>query len=585
MTLRELKYVIIGEDRLSHKLNGVARSGYNAGNSLKFQSDRLASFRKNFKDAADEIPGFNRSMALLSNPILLGAGAAVGLAVGIRQATQEAEKFNSTFRELGTLNLDKSNAELKQLKNLVRDVAFDKGFDQNLTAKAFYDVQSVTGKYGGEVARIVEQQGEFANLMKADFNPWIAGTGKAMANYGFGAEKLNEFNRSAYATVKVGEITFDALSKVQSAYAGAAASAGQSFDSANKMLTVFTLKTKSADEAATLTKSLFNDFTKETTRDALAKIGIDLYDSNNKIKQADKLMLELNAKFRQLGKSDKNVVALKNQFTGSEGLISFVQAATDQTGGLLRTLNDFDATELGLNRALELARKDTDYINEQLRNKTKILMGELGEAFLPLKEVLLTKAIKLVSNTGTFVKGVKASGIEKGQSDAVKQFGGIMYESAKMSQEVFDEKLKEIENKATFFRDYLAPLKEKADLDAFRWSPGQKYKNFYSEAYMNTLAEIVTTAKINREKGIIPSRLGTNPEGQTTATDGALADGLNSVSGGGNAIRNITVNIGKLIETQQVNTQNIKEGTPEIQRLVEEALIRAVAGTEQMISN
>lgn len=42
-----------------------------------------------------------------------------------------------------------------------------------------------------------------------------------MANYGFGVEKLKEFNKSAFATVKVGSITFDQLSKVQSAYAGA----------------------------------------------------------------------------------------------------------------------------------------------------------------------------------------------------------------------------------------------------------------------------------------------------------------------------------------------------------------------------
>lgn len=585
MTLRELKYVLIGDDRLSNKLNGVARNGYNAGNALKHQSDRLAGLRKNFKEAADEIPGFNRGMALLSNPILLGAGAAVGLAVGIRQATQEAEKFNSNFRELANLNLDKSHAELNGLKNLVRDVAFDKGFDQNLTSRAFYDVQSVTGKYGGEVARIVEQQGEFANLMKADFNSWIEGTGKAMANYGFGADKLKEFNRSAYATVKVGSITFDQLAKVQSAYAGAAASAGQSFNAANKMLTVFTLKTKSADEAATLTKSLFNDFTKQTTIEALKKVGINIYDSSGKIKQADKLMVELNSKFKQLGSNDKNIIALKNQFSGSEGLISFVQAATDQSGGLLRTLNDFDATELGLNKALELARKDTDYINSQLKNRTKILMGEIGEAWLPIKEKLATLGLGAIEGLKETVFGSfgKKYGIQEGQSDAVKKYDYLMYDTGKMPEEEFSKLIKDTEAIQEAFKGLASQFKMNKlnllDVD-------KRHDAYYYDAYSKTLSEIIRTARGNRSKGIIPERPGTSEsDNSTTEADNKLADGLSSVAGGGNAVRNITVNIGKLIETQQINSQTVREAAPEIQRLVEEAIIRAVAGSEQMMSN
>ena len=99
-------------------------------------------------------------------------------------------------------------------------------------------------------------------------------------------DKLDEFNRSAYATVKVGVTTFDQLAKVQSVYAGAAASSNQSFDTANKFLALFTVKTKSVDEAATLTKSMFNDLTKDTTIKAFKKVGISLYENNGKIKQA-----------------------------------------------------------------------------------------------------------------------------------------------------------------------------------------------------------------------------------------------------------------------------------------------------------
>ncbi|BDX39322.1 hypothetical protein CYCD_26770 [Tenuifilaceae bacterium CYCD] len=581
MTLRELKYVIVGEDRLSHKLNGVARTGYNVGNSLKFQSDRLAEYRQGFKSLANEIPGVSTGLSMLANPFVLGGAALVGLGVGLKRATDEAQKFNSNFRELQNLNLDKTYGQLNGLKRLVRDTAFNKGFEQNLTSRAFYDVQSVTGKYGGEVAAIVELQGEFANLMKADFNSWIEGTGKAMANYGFGVEKLKEFNKSAFATVKVGSITFDQLAKVQSAYAGAAASAGQSFDSANKMLTVFTLKTKSADEAATLTKSLFNDFTKKTTRDALAKIGIDLYDSNNKIKQADRLMLELNAKFRQLGKSDKNVVALKNQFTGSEGLISFVQAATDQTGGLIRTLNDFDSSELGLNKALAIARRDTDYINEQLRNRTKIILSEIGDNFLPLKNEMLDWVNSILIIDQARRVGVKESFTLKGNLDATRNWGHLINGAASMSPEKYKEELAKLK---TQMQDVDKLLKEYAPYENSKIHPVNKALANYYKSYAANLVDIYSLSKYNRERGISPNIPGLGGENDQNKEQ-QLKNGIDSISGGGNAVRNITVNIGKLIETQEINTQTIKESMPEIQRLVEDAIIRAVAGTEQMMAN
>ena len=50
-------------------------------------------------------------------------------------------------------------------------------------------------------------------------------------------------------------------------------------------------------------------------------------------------------------------------------------------------------------------------------------------------------------------------------------------------------------------------------------------------------------------------------------------------------MRNITVNITKLIESQNINTTNLTEGAGQVQQKVEEALIRAIAGTEQMMAS
>lgn len=580
MNLRELKYVLLGEDRLSGKLRQVSQSGDRAATSLMRSSDRLAKFKRNAKEAAREIPGVGRAMSLIMNPVALGAAAVVGLGAALRNTAKEASKFNSTFRDLQNLNINKTPQELAQLRGLVRHVSSRAGFDPNKTSTAFYDVQSVTGKYGGQVAKIVETQGTFANIMNADFNNWIAGTGKAMANFGFGAEALDDFNRSAYATIQVGALTFDELAKVQSVYAGTAAAAGQSFDSANKMVAMFSLRTKRADEAATLTKSLFNDLTKASSIDALKKVGISLYETDGTIKQVDKIMVELNQKFAELGGQDSRIMNLKNEFTGSDGFIQMVQMATDQSGGLLRTLKDFDGAKVNMEFALSIAEKDINYINDRLRGEITTLKTEIWEDFLPIWESFLKGAKReLRAAKGIFMGG--KMGATAGASDAIIGYDAFMYDAGGMDMQTFYAEREKLNNE----QKYAYEMKKL--YEPYKWMPGYNKRQYsYWESYGNELGRIESVGYEARKLGVSPERpdWATRDDTVTPDPNDPLQNGLNSVSGGGNQIRNITVNIAKLIESQNINTKNLTEGSPQIQQKVEEALIRAISGTEQMLA-
>lgn len=580
MNLRELKYVLLGEDRLSGKLRQVSQSGDRAATSLMRSSDRLAKFKRNAGEAAREIPGVGRAMSLIMNPVALGAAAVVGLGAALRNTAKEASKFNSTFRDLQNLNINKTPQELAQLRGLVRHVSSRAGFDPNKTSTAFYDVQSVTGKYGGEVAKIVETQGTFANIMNADFNNWIAGTGKAMANFGFGAEALDDFNRSAYATIQVGALTFDELAKVQSVYAGTAAAAGQSFDSANKMVAMFSLRTKRADEAATLTKSLFNDLTKASSIDALKKVGISLYETDGTIKQVDKIMVELNQKFAELGGQDSRIMNLKNEFTGSDGFIQMVQMATDQSGGLLRTLKDFDGAKVNMEVALSIAEKDINYIKDRLRGEITTLKTEIWEDFLPIWESFLKGTKRELRAAKGFFMGGKM-GATAGASDAIIDHDAFMYDAGGMDMQTFYTEREKLQNKQVYAREM------RKLFEPYKWMPGYHKRQYsYWESYESELGRIESVGYEARKLGVSPERpdWATRDDAVTPDPNDPLQNGLNSVSGGGNQIRNITVNIAKLIESQNINTKNLTEGSPQIQQKVEEALIRAISGTEQMLA-
>lgn len=562
-------------------LNQAKQDTFKSVNAMQAKMNTLKfNFAKNSKEIMNEVPLIGNAFRLVSNPIALTVAGVAALGKGIDYTTQKAANFNTQFHNLANLNLDKSKREIDSLRRMVLDTAYDKGFNTDKTVMGYFDVQSTTGKFGGEVKRIVEKQGEFANLMQADFNEYIAGTAKGMANFGFGAEKLDEFNRSAYATVKVGVTTFDQLAKVQSVYAGAAAANNQTFDTANKLLALFTVKTKSVDEAATLTKSMFNDLTKDATIKAFKKIGISIYDTNGNIKQADSLMMELNKKFLALD-GDKKVIALKNQFTGSDGLISLVQAATDKSGQLQNTFNSFDSTKLGLNKALELARNDVNYINETLQNKIKALEIEIGTNLLPLKEWWAQLKLEMINGVMWVIRGEKGNRnkqYNEGWTKQSEEYGGVLQSAANLTKEQYTKKLAELNIAMKAVES--AHWKIAKDVNniplpwgGFLWTDERKnewrteqsgYVLDYSKGKIDYTKNLIRDfqnewqTKTNFGRNVLshpdPTKKGdANSNGNANST--TLGSSVDSVTGSARQIRNLTVNI-EAFNKGGINTQN-----------------------------
>lgn len=562
-------------------LNQAKQDTFKSVNAMQAKMNTLKfNFAKNSKEIMNEVPLIGNAFRLVSNPIALTVAGVAALGKGIDYTTQKAANFNTQFRNLANLNLDKSKREIDSLRRMVLNTAYDKGFNTDKTVMGYFDVQSTTGKFGGEVKRIVEKQGEFANLMQADFNEYIAGTAKGMANFGFGAEKLDEFNRSAYATVKVGVTTFDQLAKVQSVYAGAAAANNQTFDTANKLLALFTVKTKSVDEAATLTKSMFNDLTKDATIKAFKKIGISIYDTNGNIKQADSLMMELNKKFLALD-GDKKVIALKNQFTGSDGLISLVQAATDKSGQLQNTFNSFDSTKLGLNKALELARNDVNYINETLQNKIKALEIEIGTNLLPLKEWWAQLKLEMINGVMWVIRGEKGNRnkqYNEGWTKQSEEYGGVLQSAANLTKEQYTKKLAELNIAMKAVES--AHWKIAKDVNniplpwgGFLWTDERKnewrteqsgYVLDYSKGKIDYTKNLIRDfqnewqTKTNFGRNVLshpdPTKKGdANSNGNANST--TLGSSVDSVTGSARQIRNLTVNI-EAFNKGGINTQN-----------------------------
>ncbi|MFV0310529.1 MAG: phage tail tape measure protein [Dysgonomonas sp.] len=544
-----------------------------------------AAFKKDFKGMANEIPMMGKGLSLLTNPIALAGSAVTGLAAGFAKATNRAADFNHEFRDLANLNLDKPQKELDDLRKMVLDSAWRKGFNAEKTINAYNELQSTSGIYGSDARPIVEKQGEFALLMKTSMDDYIAGTAKAMANWKFGVDKLDAYNKSNYAAMQVGVVSFEELAKVQSTFAGSAASINQSFDTANKLFSIFTVKTKSVDEAATLTKSLFNDLTKSQTVKAFKSIGIDLFDNNKQLKQADVIMLELNDKFLKM-KNDKAVVNLKNQFKGSEGLIAMIQAATDKTSSLRDMLNEFQNSKFNADMALSQAQNDIVARQEKLANKIDNLVIWMGQVLLPAKEWVVDKASKFVDYVGMATKSPSEREQEfraQQDEDIQKKYGGILSNVGNMSEEQYNKYLSAMRFEANKYWDNYSKkteyiknanrlalpsqmlfLNEKDRLESYdKYDDFARQKDLARSKSLTALMSNFEDAWLNKDKK--PTATDPKTTGSGSSPSGGdlsgISESLNKVVGSASAPRNITVNIDAFnkggINTQNTSLQNM----------------------------
>lgn len=401
--LKDLRYTITARENLSGKLDRVTGASNRTNRALGTQNRHLSSLKKNISSAASQLPFFSNAMGLVSNPILLATGAGVGFIAMLSSAKNAAAEFNSEFRELYNLNLDKTPLGIANMKSMVLNTAFDKGFNANQTSTAYYDVQSIAGVEGLKAKSLIEKTGMFSRVMQSDFNATIAGTAQVMDIYGMKVKDVDKYLESMFSTVMVGKTTFDEMSKVQVEYAGAAFAAGQGSNEANKIFAAFSKTTKSVEIAATMTKTAFQDLTKKSTLAGFDKLGVSVYDAENKMLSVDVILQNLIPRLQSM--DDKTFGNLKEEIGGSEGLKGLLDLAKTKADGLLESFELFDNSGMDYGKALREFNKDATELNKTLKNQIGIIQAEIGQDVLPAYNSIQKRNIEFLKNLRDVTSG------------------------------------------------------------------------------------------------------------------------------------------------------------------------------------
>lgn len=608
---------LLKTDRLSRGVFG------RMGNGMR----QLALRNSNMLGAISNLaPGAIGNISALANPYVAVGAAAAGAAVFLSKATTKASEFNNEFLELQNLNLDKTQGQIEALNKKVLDTAFATGKAPEAMSKAFFDIQSVTGLYGQEVEKAASKIGLFSKAVKVDFNKQIESSAVAMKTFGFQVDQVDSFLASSFKTVQVGKTTFEQLARVQTDYAGSAKAAFQSFDSANQLFAVFTTRAKSVEEAGTLTKSAFKDLFKESTAKSFKKaLDINLFDPVTGLpKQLEQIVREMNAKFKKLGgNSPEKINALVNQFKGSEGLVALVGEAAFNGDSFLKTIEDFNKTDFNLNKALGNANKDLKTLKEELGNKVNVLMVKLGQQILPtvvrgvgFLNSALDKGVGIW--TALTEKSVLFQDILSLSRFVMKQMLAPTLAIFKAFKGIYDL----ISTKGSFVSRFFEGFENiyrivRNSIVNLAKGLGQLYDGATAAANFNFISAVGsfnaakdTFSDLSGREGRFEeakngignrflSQIKKPGENETTKTgidlggggsggSGGLGKGLGKSVGGvvaRSSPRNITVNIQKLVESITVSTTNLQQGLPDIQRAIEQALVRAVRDSEIALSS
>lgn len=579
--------------RMQSRIDRVAtslRGGF--GHVKELVSGGIEGFRDEMVNAMGLPPKMAGAFRALTGPVGIAIGLAGALTMSFAKGVQAAEAYNVPFRYLRNLNLDKTKEELDAVNDRVLSLSWDKGLDPTKLVAGVAEVQSTIGEFGPDVEAMVARIGVASRALGMDFETSVTGISKAMSQFRLPLSQVDELMTSNAKTVNLGVVSFDQLSKVQTEFAGAAASANQQVDTANKVFALLTTNTKNADIAATMAKAAFQDLGRKSVVDAFRKIGVNVFDTNGGMRQADQILRDLIPRFEQM--SDQQFAQLKEAIGGSEGLRGLLDMTKASGEGVLRVLDGFDRADVSVGDAIERAKYDLDIINATIDGKMQTAWVRLGQAVMPIWVAIKQEALEVIDSVGNAIAGLarnwsivfgthaERAAIRAGESTK------RTYESLQPLAEQFDKQSEQ--QQLRMLANWRKAAAEQHRSAMAMTDPADK---------MDATARATAMTKFfDQQEAKLKQRAGKEQKpsaGDALSTDlftdkksdggSGVQKGVESIVGGGKQVRNVNVRIDSLVKELTIRSANVKEGSHEVKRMVEEALVKAVQGSELTLAN
>lgn len=549
-----------GADKLSNKFTNLQN---------KLASPKFAQFSKDF---SNEIPIMSRGMQLMgSGGMLLGAGVtAVGAA--LYKSAEIALDYEKGMAKINTTSQLTSPA-LEKLKFSLIEIGEHSGGNFSRIPDAFEKINSQINNTNKSMEILkVANKGAQAGFVDIDLAAGALAQTMSIVGSNAKAEHIMDVLLKAKA---VGAGEFKDFANYLPMLTAAASNLNIGFEQVAGTFAYMTGKGQSAADSAMLMQNMFTAFGKTDIQKGLSNAGIKIFNPNGELKAMDVVFGELSNKIGNMSSESKSAFFDAIGLHDAQAKSAFgvmLKDATKFKDVLKEINNSFGETDKQFALAASRSRAWGD-LGDQLKSWGLAI----GDFILPALDGLMNtldvvgKSISNTFNGNIFKRSFLESGglsdnqiIEESskknkQEDAVNRAHKYMskkYGGSLMYAEIFDPVLKNQEAKS-----------KKAEFDAF------------INAILNPKGKI--DESLNKVKDAFK-----NPNDKKGAHHNShLKSGIDSISGGGKTVRNVTVNIKSLVEKFEVKTTTTKEAGSDVVRTIEDYLLRAVNGAELSLTN
>lgn len=617
-----------------------------AGKYDKLQ-EKVNKFKSGVKDAANEVPGLNRVIALVSNPYVAIAAGIAAVVLGLGSATSFALTFEKGMAQVNT-TAQLAPPQLAALKDRLIDMGTSSNVALENIPGAFNKILSAVGNTG-QALNMFEPS---LIAAKAGFTD-IGVVGEALTNVMgsvAGATPVQVFD-TLFATMKVGKAEFADIASYLPKILPLANNVGIKYQEIAAAFGMMTKEGQSSEQSAMLLQNAMTALGKSEviygtkSKAGFERSGIAIFDHQGKMRKLTQIVDDLAS--RTQGMTDKQ----RQAFLAGLGLDAQAASAFSIMASHAAELTDFAGQTTNSAGAMNAALKNSANTSDRIAtmfNRIKGIALQIGYKMLPYVNAgidaidgsitwLQTHFVELKAGAQALGVGVGIVLATMGAQVAwmgaawvvsmVSSLGAtflLEYGLLALRTALFNIPIVGwiaaaaagfiyLYQTSSKFRAVLAgvgsvllalwdPVKLLGMAIANLFNPAAfaanmmrfvqavrnlNIKGSFNKGYDDSMAASAAAERATKAPKASPFAglpgAGGKPKGSTKPA--GVDAGIKSVNDGGRQQRNVTVNIDSLVKELKIMAGTVQGSGREMEDFIKETLIRAVSGAEQALQN
>ena len=402
-------------DGVSTTMSKITALGDKAASQYSALQQRLDKFSAGVKNAANEVPGLNRAIELVTNPYIAVTAGVIGLGAGLVSATGMALDFEKGMRQINT-TARLNETELAGLRNELLQLGGQSTVPLREIPAAFNQVISAVG----DTQKSLDIFGPALKASQAGFTD-IRTVVDALTNTmgAVGDAAPTDVLNTLFATVRVGKGEFADFAGYLPKIIPLANNVGIKYQEVAGAFALMTAKGQGAAETSTLLSNAMTALSKSeviygsNSKAGFERSGIAIYDQAGKMRKLVDIVGDLGAKTAGLNDKQKQafLAGLGLDAQAASAFSVLAQYSQELRADVLATTESGGELAAAFERSLNPADRFALLMNRVSEGITRI-----GYKLLPVVNGgldLLDKGITYVQDNLTTIKAV-AEGVGAG---------------------------------------------------------------------------------------------------------------------------------------------------------------------------